>query len=175
MSQDDGLRRPTVSRPKCLVSMAAYLLIAINAAGGATYYIDAQSGKNDWNGTTPDRAWRDFSNVNAMTLQPGDKVLLRRGCVWNQLLLIKGQGNAQRRIVIGSYGEGHLPTIRRDGSFSQLCAIVDTPSFMDIRDLHLSHSGAGLLVKVMNRACRSSRSPEERACRPHAPRSRGRA
>jgi len=155
MSPNDGLQPPAVSRTKCLAAIAAHLVIAINTAGGATYYIDAQSGKNDWNGTTPDRAWRDFSNVNAMTLQPGDKVLLRRGCVWNQLLLIKGQGNAQRRIVIGAYGEGHLPTIRRDGLFSQLCAIVDTPSFMDIRDLHLSHAGAGLLVKVMHRACRS--------------------
>ncbi len=155
MNPNDGWRRPAVARVGCFAAMVACFAITINTAVGATYYIDAQSGLNDRNGTSPDRAWRDFSNVNAMTLQPGDKVLLRRGCVWNQLLLIRGQGNAQGHIVIGSYGEGHLPTIRRDGLFSQLCVLVDAPSFMDIRDLHLSHAGAGLLLKVMNRACRS--------------------
>ena len=73
---------------------------------GTTYYISSLNGDNNADGTSPDTAWESVMKINDITLQPGDKVLLERGSVFNyQYLHIKGSGSAENPIIIGTYGD----------------------------------------------------------------------
>jgi hypothetical protein len=53
------------------------------ASGAATYYVDAENGRDSYNGTSPLSPWKSFKNVNAKTFQPGDHILLEADSVWN--------------------------------------------------------------------------------------------
>jgi hypothetical protein len=82
------------------------------AAAGTTYYVDATTGSDANSGSTAATAWKSLSKVNALTLAPGDNVLLRAGSVWqNQYLDLRGSGTAGSPIVVGSYGAGARPRI----------------------------------------------------------------
>ena len=73
---------------------------------GTTYYISSLNGDNNADGTSPGTAWESVMKINDITLQPGDKVLLERGSVFNyQYLHIKGSGSAENPIIIGTYGD----------------------------------------------------------------------
>ena len=87
----------------------------------ATYYIDSEGG-NDYNeGTSETSAWKTFNNLNRMSLQSGNKVLLKRGSLWTGQLSPKGSGTSANPIVLGSYGEGNRPVI--DGQGEVLAAV----------------------------------------------------
>lgn len=83
-----------------------------------TYYIDQAGGSNAAAGTSPSAAWKDFTNLNAITLQPGDAVELKRGSVWTDSDIELGDGNgtkdngtATSPIVIKPFGTGSAPRI----------------------------------------------------------------
>ena len=77
------------------------------AAYAADYYISAAG--NDLNaGTTAGAPWRTPARVNALTLRPGDRVLLRGGDVLDGNLSFDAgdAGSAAAPIEIASYGAG---------------------------------------------------------------------
>ncbi|MFQ9509961.1 MAG: Ig-like domain-containing protein [Lachnospiraceae bacterium] len=91
-------------------------VIAQAAGSGTTYYVDAENG-NDVNlGTTPEKAWKTLDRVNAITYQPGDKILFKAGCTWNGVLKPTGSGTEGAPIVIDKYGDGPKPTINGNGT-----------------------------------------------------------
>ncbi|RZK60774.1 MAG: right-handed parallel beta-helix repeat-containing protein [Pedobacter sp.] len=69
-----------------------------------TYYIDAINGSDIASGTSETEAWRTFDNVNKTVQNAGTKVLLKKGCTWNQRLEIRGAGTIANWIEVGSYG-----------------------------------------------------------------------
>lgn len=82
------------------------------AAGGTTYYVDAAAGNDGNAGTSASMAWRTLARVNAVTLQPGDAILLKSGAVWQgESLDLRGSGVAGHPIVIDRYGSGSKPQI----------------------------------------------------------------
>jgi hypothetical protein len=89
-----------------------YLLVCLLAgfvspAAAADYYVSA--GGADTNaGTAPQVAWRTLARVNAVALQPGDRVWLRAGDTFvGGLALDSGDaGTASAPIAIASYGSG---------------------------------------------------------------------
>ena len=52
---------------------------------GTTYYVDAKNGSDTNDGKSEETAWKSFDRVNEKTFLPGDKILLKADCVWNQL------------------------------------------------------------------------------------------
>ncbi len=60
------------------------LCAAALAAQGAprAYHVDDARGDDARDGATPATAWRTLERVNAADLQPGDRVLFRRGGTW---------------------------------------------------------------------------------------------
>jgi len=101
------MKAPTL----CLV-----LFGAAQAAAGATYHVDCQSGDDAAAGTTAGSAWRTTARASATTFAPGDAVLLRRGTRCAGMLWPKGSGEPGRPIRIGSYGEGARPVIDGTGA-----------------------------------------------------------
>jgi hypothetical protein len=77
----------------------------------STYYVDCAAGSDGTTGTAAASPWRSLAKVSATTFSAGDSILLRRGTRCVGQLWPKGSGDAQRPIVVGSYGTGALPVI----------------------------------------------------------------
>ncbi|HEY3319573.1 MAG TPA: LamG-like jellyroll fold domain-containing protein [Planctomycetota bacterium] len=111
-----------------------------------TYYIDSAAGNNASAGTSPDAPWKDFTNIKGRVLGPGEKLLLRRGSIFNQELNITARGTDDKWAEIGAYGIGARPIIRRNWDIDDRCALIRNPDFLRIRNLVVSHAGKGLIV-----------------------------
>ena len=65
--------------------------VAVNAEGqdtatGTTYYVDSKSGSDSNDGTSESKAFKTLDKVNALDLEPGDTVLLKKGSVFEDRL-----------------------------------------------------------------------------------------
>lgn len=77
---------------------------------GIIYYISNSIGNDSNNGLTPEAAWQTVAMAQSLlnnSIQPGDKILLRRGDTWTEAeLTINARGTADKWITIGAYGAG---------------------------------------------------------------------
>ena len=112
----------------------------------ATYYIDNVAGSNANTGTSPDAPWRDFTNISGRVLGPGERLLLRRGSVFNQELNVSAHGTEDNWAEIGAYGDGARPIIRRNWDIDDRCVLVRNPDFLRIRSLVVCRAAKGLIV-----------------------------
>ena len=80
---------------------------------GTTYYISSSTGNDANDGLTPETAWRTLYMVygHCMNFEPGDSILLKRGDVWRNKMMIWDNGSEAEPIVIASYGEGTKPIL----------------------------------------------------------------
>ncbi|MHB1357618.1 MAG: hypothetical protein ACYCZF_16740 [Anaerolineae bacterium] len=113
-----------------------------------TYYINNQPGigSNANAGISEDAPWRDFGPLHQRPLQPGDKVLLARGCRWNQQLVIKDSGSKKAWCELGAYGAGPRPQIIRNGDAAERGIRMNNLSYWRVRDLEVGNAGIGILV-----------------------------
>ncbi|MCY3018920.1 MAG: right-handed parallel beta-helix repeat-containing protein [Planctomycetota bacterium] len=112
----------------------------------ATYYIDSAGGNNARAGTSPDAPWKDFTNIIGRVLGPGERLLLRRGSIFNQELNVSARGAEGNWAEIGAYGSGARPIIRRNWDIDDRCALVRNPDFLRIRSLVVCYAAKGLIV-----------------------------
>lgn len=87
------------------------LLFGAVALHAATYYVDANHGHDESVGTSESQPWQTLHRVQMVALQPGDRVLLRRGATWRESLDLRYSGIADKPITIASYGDGPKPVI----------------------------------------------------------------
>ena len=73
---------------------------------GTVYYVDASAESENYIGTTPDKPLKTLGQVNALELEPGDRVLFKKDCRWVGSLQIKDSGTKDEPIIFGMYGEG---------------------------------------------------------------------
>lgn len=77
-----------------------------------TYYVDAASGNDAWEGrqatvaTLNTGPWQTLARVANAVLQPGDSVLLKCGQVWHETLALNKSGTAANPITVASYPSG---------------------------------------------------------------------
>ena len=89
-----------------------------NTATGTTYYVDSQGGNDSNEGTSEGKAFQTLDKVNALDLEPGDTVLLKRGSVFEDQALTftkEDSGTAEAPVRISAYGEGNRPQINTNG------------------------------------------------------------
>jgi hypothetical protein len=79
---------------------------------GKVHYVDCSDGNDSYSGTAPTRAWKTLKKANGAALQPGDGLLLKRGCTWTGPLQASWSGTASQPILISAYGSGALPKIQ---------------------------------------------------------------
>ncbi len=97
-----------------MASLTGGLIMTLaSCAQGTTYYISSSEGSDDNNGTSKKTPWKSFAHVNEMRLQPGDKVLLKRGDEWNERMYVRGSGSKNAWVKISYYGDKNdeLPVI----------------------------------------------------------------
>jgi hypothetical protein len=75
----------------------------------SVYYVDCVGGNDGNSGVTPDQAWQSLGKANQATLDPGDRLLFKRGCSWSGTLHADWNGTAGQPITIGAYDSGTLP------------------------------------------------------------------
>lgn len=110
-------------RPNRLIRLALlfglFLLVArpvgmvlgrsLTQVSALTYYVDCAAGNDGNAGTPAGQAWKTLAKANSASLNPGDKLLFKRGCTWQGTLQARWNGTAAARITIGAYGSGNLP------------------------------------------------------------------
>ena len=80
--------------------------------GQATYYVDSKDGNDSNNGLSSQTAWKTLLKVNGLYLNPGDKVLLKKGSVFTDYLrLTELNGIADNFITISTYGDGNAKAV----------------------------------------------------------------
>ena len=68
---------------------------------GTTYYVSSENGSDSNGGKSESQAFQTLDKINEITLQPGDRVLLENGSVFeDQYLHIKGSGTEKAYIEI---------------------------------------------------------------------------
>lgn len=72
------------------------------------YYVSSTNG-NDKNKGTENAPWKSLQKISKAQLNPGDKILFKKGDVFVGHFNINGSGSAKKPIVITSYGIGAQP------------------------------------------------------------------
>ncbi|GAA0752567.1 discoidin domain-containing protein [Clostridium sartagoforme] len=85
-------------------------------AVGRDYYISSLNGNNSNDATTEDKAWETLDKLDDVKLQPGDRVLLESGSVFNGFIHLKDvSGTKENPIEITKYGGDIKPVINGNG------------------------------------------------------------
>ena len=89
------------------IFLSWFIIMACRTTLAVTYYI-SPSGNDSHSGTSAQTSWRTIDKVNAIDLNPGDKVLFEGGHDYpgNLLLTAEDAGTPKQPVVIGSYGSG---------------------------------------------------------------------
>lgn len=117
-----------------------------DGAKSVIHYIDSVEGNNVNTGTSLSVPWRDFTNINGKKLGAGEKLLIKRGSIINQELVISAAGTAENWAEIGAYGTGPRPIIHRNWDIDDRCVLVSNPDYLLIRSLVVSYAAKGLVV-----------------------------
>jgi uncharacterized repeat protein (TIGR02543 family) len=92
---------------------------SFTAAKPSVYYVDRGAGNDNNDGKSPATAWQSISKVNSYTgFVPGDQILLHRGHVWREQLIVSTSGTADKPIVIGTYDTGNRPQLKGSAWFT---------------------------------------------------------
>lgn len=99
--------------------MKAQLLLLIAATiplAAADFHLDCASGDDAANGSSPATAWKTTARASRHVLQPGDRLLLKRGAVCEGPLAPKGSGAPGNPAVVTAYGAGPAPRVHAPGA-----------------------------------------------------------
>ncbi len=76
--------------------------------GGRRFYFSSEGSDSD-SGDSENSPWKSLSKLSGVTLRASDRVLLRRGDVFNERLVIRGKGEENAWIFVGAYGDPEKP------------------------------------------------------------------
>ncbi len=88
-------------------------LCLVSVVASATDYYVSSSGNDSANGLSSSTPWQTISKVNSAFsgFNPGDRILFKRGDVFNGTLRISRSGSSGSPITISAYGTGSNPVI----------------------------------------------------------------
>jgi hypothetical protein len=109
-----------------------------NSGGDGDYYVDSFAGSDNNDGKTPETAWKTFSVVNQTTFEAGDRILLKKGGIWNEQLYPKGSGTDDKPITVTAYGSGSKPIINGGGMAGGTVYLRNASNWI-IRDLEVTN------------------------------------
>ncbi|MFC1608770.1 right-handed parallel beta-helix repeat-containing protein, partial [Patescibacteria group bacterium] len=84
-----------------------------DGVSAATYYVDSDAGSDSNDGLSQGAPFETVKKASALSLSPGDSVLLKYGSEFREGLFDNGEGTAENRITWGAYGDSEdgLPII----------------------------------------------------------------
>ena len=108
------LKTKLINKKFLITLMLFNLLLFSSLCFGATYYVDATNGNNNNNGLSILFPWQNIAKVNNSQFLPGDNILLKRGEIWRETLVVTSSGAPGQSITYGAYGSGNKPEISGD-------------------------------------------------------------
>ena len=114
----------------------------------AVYFVDSLMGDNSNSGISPSEALKNFEKINEMILKAGDKVLLKKGSVFNDHLTVKGSGSEYDRIEISFYGDDmKRPAIHTDDNSPY--SVLITGEYVTLSGIEVSNKKGrnGIVLK----------------------------
>lgn len=127
------------SHLKVLIHCLLFSALPGTLSAATIYYIDNLSGKDQYSGLSPEKAWQSLDRVNEHTFLPGDIILFKSGGFWQGQLAPKGSGDTGNPIIIDRYGEGALPLIDGGGRDSMAVVRLFNQSWWEIRSLEITN------------------------------------
>jgi len=122
------MKRPAARSLPCtrlgMLAVCAVCTLLSAYASAAVYHVDSTSGDDSAPGTSEARPWKSLGKVSSSHFQPGDRILLARGRVWQEQLTIPSSGTATGPITVGSYGTGPAPLIDAEGVRNRGISVV---------------------------------------------------
>lgn len=86
---------------------------------GTVYYVDAEGGNDENDGTSPSGAWKTVAKASSVTYSAGDSILFKAGGIFSGGFTANGSGEQGKEITVSSYGDTASlgkPLIRSDGN-----------------------------------------------------------
>jgi hypothetical protein len=99
---------------RCVIgSIVLCTLLSKATCLGADYYVDSLYGNDRNTGRAITAAWQTLAKVNSYAgFVPGDRILLRRGRLWREQLVVPCSGTAGKPLLVGAYGTGERPVLK---------------------------------------------------------------
>ena len=106
------LKNTLIYRELLIILSTVTFLLTVSMCFGASYYVDATNGNDNYDGLTEFTAWKTIAKVNASNFQPGDEILFKGGETWREQLTVPSSGLDNLYITFGSYGSAGPATIK---------------------------------------------------------------
>ena len=123
---------------KYLLTILPFIISAV-LCEAKTYYLSQSEGNDENDGLSPETAWKSLRMADQIVFGPNDSLLLKKDDVFRGKLIIKGQGDTDRPIYIGSYGNGKMPLI--DGKGWRAAIYLRNGRFIQVANLELMADG----------------------------------
>ena len=118
------------------------------------YYVSQSTGDDKHDGLVEmtdgfHGPWKSLSRASKVDLHPGDRIFLKCGDEWTETLVPRGNGTKEDPIVIGTYGKGARPYIRRGISVAEeRCILLDRVMGYSIIGLELGEARYGIEIRM---------------------------
>ncbi len=107
--------------------------------GNTTYYIDNQIGNDNYNGLSPETAWKTLSKAGSVKYTSGGRILLKRGCTFRGELKLNATGRSDSPVEVSAYPENDTtlprPVIDARGYLAGIQII--NSSYLTIKNLEI--------------------------------------
>lgn len=129
------------------LSFLTYLAVCIAGCAGegnssVSYYINPSEGSDTQKGLSENQSWKSLNNLKDIQLNPGDRVLLKRGEKLEGILDITAKGSASQPIVIGAYGEGLQKPVLSAPDSSLFTIRILNSEYVTVQDLEIINRGS---------------------------------
>lgn len=116
-----------------------------------TFYVDSVAGSDANSGRAASAPWQSIAKLNTQSFLPGDKIYLKCGSGWQDMLTLNGQGNAANYIEVDQYGDcndANRPALRGGGSGYAGIEVAHHQKYISYKNLTLEDwsSGYGIYI-----------------------------
>jgi len=111
-------------------------------ATASVFYVNNSTGDDNNNGLSPLTPFKTIDKLNTLLFNPGDSILFKSGEEFKGMFWVKGSGNQQNPIFLGSYGGSTKPILNGDGY--QSCILIYNDDGIVIKNLQLNNENSHL-------------------------------
>ena len=132
--------------------MFSVTVFALAEGDGTTYYINSFTGNDENSGTSENAAWKSLSAHTDYDFQPGDRILLRAGGIYEGLFITQSSGTKENPIVLSSYGDTEadgLPVLTTPTTEHNLC-FVNASNWIVENLEFTAPNGGGIHAQAIN-------------------------
>ena len=114
----------------------------LDKATASVFYVNNSTGDDNNNGLSPLTPFKTIDKLNTLLFNPGDSILFKSGEEFKGMFWVKGSGNQQNPIFLGSYGGSTKPILNGDGY--QSCILIYNDDGIVIKNLQLNNENSHL-------------------------------